>query len=422
MHQPRAAESTLTAVGEWKRGWPVILSAGIGYGTGGAMILLLGSLFIKPMRDALGWSTAAVTFAPIVTFVWALCYPLSGAVIDRFGSRRVALTGALGIALCAVLMAVLPISKMSFYATAGLMGIFASMTAVSTYGRGVASWFKHSVGLAFGIALSGSAVVAIVAQPLTGQLIAAYGWRAGFLAMAAIVIVIGLPVLVLMYRERPGDPVVSGSAEAKDGIMLRAALRDSRFWCYLLSFTLACIPISGTLGHLQPLLGEKGISLNHAISLGVVYALAMSLGKVVGGILLDRAWPFAVAAGITTLAAGGSFGLAAMDLANAYLVAALLIGAIGAAQGAESDFIAFFVLRSFGMLAFSTIVGVLAMAVTFGIALGAWLYGVLFDRYGDYEFAGQLGGLCFLGSTVFILTAGIAERLTPSPKQSRTAS
>jgi MFS family permease len=110
-----------------------------------------------------------------------------------------------------------------------------------------------------------------------------------------------------------------------------------------------------------------------------------------------------------------------MQTAMVYLLAMAFVAAIGAAQGAESDFLAFFTLRSFGLASFSTIVGVLAMRVMFGIALGTWLFGILFDRYGDYRIASLIGAVCFLGSSVFILAAGMAERIAVSKQPKPTA-
>jgi hypothetical protein len=45
-----------------------------------------------------------------------------------------------------------------------------------------------------------------------------------------------------------------------------------------------------------------------------------------------------------------------------------MVTAIGAAAGAEADIAGFFVLRSFGMRLFSTIVGTLAMIVTLAVS------------------------------------------------------
>ncbi len=409
-----AVEGELTAIEEWRRGWHIVLAAAIGYGTGGGIIMMLAGLFIKPMRDDLGWSTAAVTFAPVFLAAWALCYPIAGSIIDKYGSRRMAIVGVIGLAACAFLMGTLPISRVSLYSSAAAMGVFASISAVPTYTRGVASWFKRGVGLAFGIALSGTVLIALFATPLTGFAIAEHGWRAGFLAMSGIMLLIGLPVILLLYREKEAATTAPSDFAIQTGATAGEALRDVRFWCYVLSFTLACVALGGTLAHLQPMLAEKGFDLATAISLGVLYAIAMSIGKVMGGLLLDRFWPFSIAAALTLIAAVGSVGLVMTSADTAYLVAAVVVMSIGLAQGAEADFTAFFILRSFGMRAFSTVVGVLAMIVTFGLTIGSWLYGILFDMNGNYDIAVYLGAACLLGASVFILLAGMLEKNSPS--------
>lgn len=403
-------ETNPGAIGEWQRGWPVVLASAIGYGTGGAMIILLGGLFIKPMRDDLGWSTAAVTIMPVISLVWALCNPITGAVIDRFGSRAVGIIGMLGMALCTALLGLLPITIAGLFGVAALTGVFASMTSVATYSRGVVSWFTRGRGLALGIALSGSAAVAVIATPLIGTTIARYGWRVGFLGLSALILVLALPVVVLLYRERKqAIPMSGGPCNQADGASLGEAIRDFRFWCYAASFTLACTAVSGTATHLQPLLAEKSFSLQESLSLGVAFVVAISIGKVVGGMLLDRIWPFAVACGVTLMAGAGAIGLANVESTTAFALVVLTVGAIGLAAGAEADFVGFFGIRSFGMRKFSTIVGMLALIVTLGNALGGWLYGFLFDVYGSYEIACLIGATCLFVSGVIMLVAGIGE-------------
>ncbi|MFT3964458.1 MAG: MFS transporter [Sphingobium sp.] len=400
------------ALAEWRKGWPVVLAAGLGYGSGGAMVLLLAGLFIKPMREALGWSTSAVTIAPIVTLTWALCYPLAGWAIDRAGSRHVAIIGASGLAACAALLSFVPVSPAALYSIAALIGIFASLTAVPTYTRAVGSWFSRGVGLAFGITLSGSALVSIFATPFVGRVIADHGWRMGFLAMAGIVACVGLPIILLFYRERPRISAAASTEAAPPpaGKTLGQALRDIRFWGYLSAFAIACVPLGGFVGHVQPMLAQKGFPLTEALSLGVLYALAISGGKVVIGIALDRIWPFAVAAAVSTLAGLGAIGLATATISSGFGFAAAAILAIGLGQGAEADFVAYFALRSFGMRAYATIVGLLGMMSTVGLAIGGFLFAQLADRNGDYDAACLIGAACLVASGLILLLTGVSDR------------
>lgn len=117
----------------------------------------------------------------------------------------------------------------------------------------------------------------------------------------------------------------------------------------------------------------------------------MTFGKICGGMLLDRLWPFAVAAAITTLAAAGVLGLSLIGPTSAYLVIGMMIAASGVVGGAAADFLAFFALRSFERRALGMIVGLLATMTTLGMTTGAWLFGAIFDSTGSYAAALLLG-------------------------------
>lgn len=405
-------EAALTTLQEWRRGWPVVLAAGIGYGTGGAMLLLAAGMFLIPMREELGWSTSALTFAPITSLVMALCLPFTGLVIDRIGSRLSALLGMAAFSACMASLAFLPMTQPVLYGVAVLAGVVCSLTVAPTFTRAIASWFKQGLGSAIGLALSGSAIVAVGAFPIIAWALKEHGWRGGFLAMAGITFFVGLPAVALAFKERgegtKKDPNQTVAPVA--GHSIREALSDGRFWVYLTVFTLACIPLGGFVAHMQPLLRDQGFSMEMAVSLGVLFALSISGGRIVGGFLLDRIWPFAVAAGLLF-----TVGLAAIALGHAEagwafaLIVAIVCG-IGVGQGAEADFIVFFGVRAFGLRAYSTIIGILAMATTVAISIGAIGFSALYDRFGNYEAACYVGAVLLFVASGVILTAGRFEK------------
>jgi MFS family permease len=407
--------SVSAVLGEWRKGWPVVLSAAIGYGTGGAMFQLMSGLFIVPMRTELGWSMSAVTIAPIVLMAWALISPLAGAAVDRLGSRRSAMLGTLCVAFFTAMLGLLPVSPLILYSLAVLIGFSTALTVVPTYGRGVATWFRSGVGLAFGITLSGSTFVATMVLPLTSTVIQSGGWRMGFLGLAAIMVGVGLPIIFFGFREKP-MAASQASVAVKDrtpetGVTFAAAMRDSRFWIYVAAFFVSCIPLGGFGAHLQPLLAYQGFPLPIAISLGVAYVISVTVGRVVGGILLDRIWPFALAAVLLTVAACGAVGIAYASGGGSLLLATAVVCVIGIGQGAEADFIAFFALRSFGLRAFSTIVGVFGMVGTFGVAIGGFGFAALYDRFGDYHLACYIAAGCWVIGGGLLLSAGLRERV-----------
>lgn len=424
MSTAATTESHRGSIGsDWRRAWLVVLAATIGYGSGGAVLQLTNGLFIVPMREDLGWSTTAVTIAPIVTLVWGLCSPLAGFLVDRIGGRQTALIGTLGVGLCLILFAAVPITRTTLYSIAAAIGFFSALTSTPPYSRVVATWFPSGVGLPIGITLSGSALVALFSLPLVGWAISSWGWRAGYLVNAGITLLIGLPIILLACRERVGDmsaESVRHTAVQKTGVSVAQALRRPVFWWYFSSFSLGCIPLGGFLSHLQPLLREQGFAISSAVQLGMIFAVSVTFGRVLGGYLLDRVWPFAVGATFLFLAAAGAFAAGHVNEASPFIICAAIVWLIGMGQGAEADFIAFFTLRSFGMRSFGTIVGLTALLATASVAVGAYSYSRLFDVYDNYLYACYLGAACWAVSALFLLLAGLAEHRSDPARMNGT--
>lgn len=408
-------------VTEWRRGWPVVLAAACGYGAGGSMIMMTAGLFIKPMREALGWSTAAVTIAPIISLVWAFSSPFAGAAVDKFGSRRIALGGGIGLAACAGALAILPITPWILYTIAVILGILGPFANVAPYARGIASWFRYSFGSALGIALNGVSVVALVSVPVVSAAIYHYGWRAGYGAVAALIMVIGLPIVFALFRERDardGEPI--GGDEPISGHTFQQAVRDVRFWAFLGVFAFGSLPLGGFMGHLQPLLADQGFGITEATGLVMLYAVSVSIGRIAGGILLDRFWDCAVAAILLFFAGCGGLALGHLQVDAPYMLVGTAVFLVGMGQGAEADFIAYFGRRTFGLRAYSTILGTQAMASSLGMAAGAFLFAKLFDLHGDYLIACYVGGASFLLAGAIVLSVGLGE-IAWSRKPSRAS-
>jgi predicted MFS family arabinose efflux permease len=400
------------ALAEWRRGWPVVAAATFGYGTGGAMFMMTAGLFIKPMRDALGWSTAAVTIAPIISLVWAFSSPFAGAVVDKFGSRPVALVAAIALMLCAIALATAPITSVTFYSIAVLIGIIGPMTNIASYARGIATWFRYSFGTALGVTLNGVSLVALISVPAVSAAIFNYGWRAGYVALAGIILVLGVPIVFALFRERPQEDTGQGEvSEPLSGYTLAEAMRDARFWAFVAAFGIGSIPLGGFLGHLQPLLASQGFGIAEATGLGVLYAVSVSIGRITGGVLLDRFWDCAVAGIMFALAGLGGLALGHLTIETTYLIVGAIVFLIGMGQGAEADFIAYFGRRTFGLRAYSTLLGTLAMASSLGMAAGGFSFAKLFDLQGNYLLACYLGGASFLLAGFIIFAVGLGEKM-----------
>ena len=82
---------------EFARGWTVLLAAGVGGGTGVAVLQAYSlSALIGPLSQAFGWTRAQISIAPLYySIATILAGTAAGALADRFGARRVAVASGI---------------------------------------------------------------------------------------------------------------------------------------------------------------------------------------------------------------------------------------------------------------------------------------------------------------------------------------
>ena len=109
-----------------------------------------------------------------------------------------------------------------------LMGTVAAGTNSVPFVRVISAWFDRSRGLAIGIAGSGTglgfAYVPLVVEYMTTH----HGWRSAYYALAAIVLAITLPLVLLLFRERPADVEPSADGTRSHSIARRTSSARTR--------------------------------------------------------------------------------------------------------------------------------------------------------------------------------------------------
>lgn len=375
--------------GEWRRGGACLAGAVIGYGAGFGLFVFSANLFIEPMRAEFGWSSSEATFLPFSMLVLAGLFPVAGRLADRFGARPVALAGLSGFGVCFLLLAALPLTVTLLRIIAVLLGTCCAAAGAVPFGRAVASWFRENAGLALGIAGSGATLGGIVGVSFAAMMIGQFGWRSAYAGMAAITLLIGLPVTFRLLRQAE-DHLTEAQSPATGtratGLKAALPLSDTRFWLLAGSLTCSGIPIGIYLNHLQPILAERSFPLASIAMLGSAFAAATFGGRIAAGYLLDKAYPAFVAAGFLSLATIGALAVLGLDVPAAPLFAGALV-LIGLAYGAEADFAAFFSLRFFGLARFSFTFGILAMMIALAVAAGGFLAAKAVDIFGSYHLA-----------------------------------
>jgi len=161
-------------------------------------------LFIPPLTAEFHWNRAATSGLVTVFWLSAPLILLGGAAIKRVGAMRLLIAGIVIEALCvASLSTVSTFAEM--YVLRGAMGVGKVMFAV-TLPYVISRWFARDYSLGLGIAWAGWHVGGMVLAPLTGAIIAGFGWRPACLAIAAGLLTVGLlPVLATLRYRSPAQ-------------------------------------------------------------------------------------------------------------------------------------------------------------------------------------------------------------------------
>ena len=359
-------------------------------------------VFLKPITEDLGSDRGVISSAILVAFCSSgIAVLVVGRLIDRFGIRTVLLPAIALFALGTALLGVLTTSPVVFIALYGLLGIVAAGVTPLPYAKAVAGAFDHRRGLALGVSMAGVGLGAALLPQLAQALIARYGWRDAYIGLGIFVFVVSFPSVALWVRE----PKSAGADHrALPGFTAREALKTSSFWLLAISFFLVALAAGGVIAHVVPILTDRGVEPQAATRAIGAAGLALIVGRLLAGHLLDRIFaPYVAGCFFLTLLLGIVM-LLSSSSAPLSIVATILVG-VG--LGAEIDLIAFLISRYLGMRSFGETYGYMFAMFMFASGLGPFLMGLTFQKAGSYT-----PGLIALGVGVAIATA-LMTRLGP---------
>jgi MFS family permease len=403
---------------EFKRGWRVLILALVGVAASSSSLLLysFGALVI-PLEQAMGWPRsqlqAAITALSLGTIVSS---QLVGWLNLRYGLRRVTLVSLLLLTVAMLLLSRVQGSIWMLYLGFFLVPLAGVGTLQVTWSHLVNLWFEENRGLALAIILSGSGMAAILLPMLVTRAIGHWDWRAGFVALALVPLVLALPLALrwLETRHASADTqALRNEARPQPGLMLGQALRSRRFWICNLSMTLVVSCVVGMVTNIVPLLQDRGLSAAQASEVFGAFGISLIFGRLLVGYLIDRFWAPGVAAlALLMPALACVLFLFAPNEIWLFTLATLLVG-IGA--GAEFDIAAFLIARYFGMRDYGRLFGVHLGLITAGAAASPLLFGMLYGGSGNYASMLAVCCLCFTVGPLLLLTLGGYPAFRASP-------
>lgn len=391
---------------EWAAHWQVVLGCALAFGTGYALFGYVASLFIDALRAEFGWSRGQISTASAIGLTGAIAAPFIGRAADRFGARRVALACFGGLATVYLLFATVQGGLWVLFVLMGLFAVIGVGTGGLTLTRPVSSLFVRARGLALAITLAGVTLVAVVMPPVLERIIEGPGWRWGYALLAALCLLVAMPAILLLVHERAEPPRPPGLATAYPGQDWRTLWRSRDFWVLCGALAVMNMPGAGLVSQLAPLLTDSGLSKAQAAQLLSVLAVAVLAGRLLSGFLLDRLPPRPVAAAFTAAPALGCLILLAMPQPG-FAVAAVAVALLGMQQGSETDLLAYFTARQFGLRRYSSIFGAAVTMALLGTAVGVAFMGNSHDITGSYTLALAASVALFpLAGLLFLLLDG----------------
>ncbi|MBK1658002.1 MFS transporter [Paracraurococcus ruber] len=284
----------------------------------------------------------------------------------------------------------------------GLLGNGALYAPLVTH---VSHWFDRRRGTALALVSSGQYVAGALWPPIFERAVAAWGWQRTMLGFGVLAAATILPLAALL-RPAPALPAPgSAAAGPAPGAPVLGLPPNLALLLLAVASFLCCIPMAMPAAHLVAFCGDLGIGARTgALMLSLLLAMAF-VARQAWGWVSDRI------GGLNTVLAGNLFQAAGM--------AAFL------ATQAEAGL--FLVAAVFG-LGFSGIIPAYVLAVRelfpareaawrvpcllflslSGMAAGAWLAGWLYDGFGSYAVAWQLGiGVNLLA---LVILGGLALR------------
>jgi predicted MFS family arabinose efflux permease len=369
-------------------------------------------LFMRPMTVDLGISAATFGFSiALQNIVWGLSQPFVGALADRYGARPVLVVTALVYAAGLLLMGFSSMFPGALELAGFLAGVGTAGTGfgilIGTVSRATAPEKRsQTVGL---VAAAGS-LGTLVMAPLGQHLINAFGWQAALAAYAAIAA--SMAVLSLGIREPAVSQGASPQAKLNVGEAVREAIAHRGYLFMTLAFFACGFQLVFITTHLPSYLQTCGVAPGVGASALALIGLFNTVGTYMFGLLGARYSQKHLLALIYLLRTLFIvlFLLVPVSAASTLVFAA----AMGFLWLGVAPLVTGIIGRVFGLTHFNTLYGVVFLSHQVGSFFGAWMGGLVFDRFGNYNFG--WGALIAIGLTAFTLQWLMDERPPREPR------
>jgi MFS family permease len=300
-----------------------------------------------------------------------------GKLADRVGVMWVVLIGAAGLGGGFILAGMAGSLTMFALLHGVLLGALGSSTTFAPLVADTSLWFERRRGIAVAVCASGNYVAGAIWPPIVQHFVETVGWRSTYLGLGVFCL-LTLPPLALGLRAPP--TATTGTTTARPfGLSLNQA---QLLLC--VAGVACCVAMAMPQVHIVAYCGDLGYGAARGAEMLSLMLACGIVSRLVSGWICDHI------GGLRTLVLGSLLqGLALLlflpfdGLVSLYIVSALF----GLFQGGIVPSYAIIVREHFPPAEAGARVGTVLMATLFGMALGGWMSGKVFDLTGSYDAA-----------------------------------
>jgi len=355
------------------------------------------SLFMNSFIETFGWSRTFVSsLYSTATLASGVLMFLIGRLIDRVGSKAVAILSAIVLGTACMLLSFVmsPVMLFAGFFLARLSGKGALDLTSRTFAP---QWFLSRRALAVMLVGLGGALGGMIFPLLNNYLIVTFGWRIAYRILSGGLWILYVPIALLLLIGRPedvgmsphrklalsGDAASNASDIEEPAFKQAQAIRTSAFWILTFVVFQSSLVGTGVILHFVSILETGGFNMTFAATIMGIKPLVAVITTVLAGLVLDRIRRHHVVLAVTCFMQVAAFMMLAFlrSAAMAYLYA--ILG--GMASGVAIICIGVLKPNLFGRRYLGGILGVTAALNVVGSAIGPIIFGAAFDGLGGYR-------------------------------------
>lgn len=246
------------------------LSLGVRHGFG---------LYLVPMSDAFGWGHHIFSFAiAMQNLIWGAAQPFTGAIADKYGTKKVVAAGGLLYAIGLILMAFSSTGLLLNLSLGLVIGLALSATSftvlLSAVGRAAPPEKRSMV---MGIASAAGSFGQFIMLPSTLLLLKNIGWSSALL-VSAFAIVFIVPLAWLLKAPTSSIPKALNQPSLSFKQVLKIARDHKPFWWLSLGFLVCGFQVVFLGVHLPGYLIDHGFDA----TTGTIFLALVGLFNIVG--------------------------------------------------------------------------------------------------------------------------------------------